>query len=79
MQTDPAFPIAPNDTCATAQTVVAGTNVLAPAQSPCGAYINDPVLGATCALTATKTDRWFVFTPTTSAMVRTSVRRAAAH
>lgn len=59
---DPAFPAAVNDTCAGAIAVNQGTNVLAPAQSPCAAYDNDPLLGANC-VSNTKTDRWFSFTP----------------
>lgn len=62
VQIDPAFPIAANDICAGAINVAQGTNVLAPAQSPCAAYDNDPVLSASCA-SGSKTDRWFRFTP----------------
>jgi hypothetical protein len=63
VQVDPALVIAPNDTCATAQVVTAGTNVLNPAQSPCAAMVNDPVNGASCFPGGTRADRWFVFTP----------------
>jgi len=61
VQLDPAIPVATNDTCATATVISEGTNVLAPAQSPCGAYTLDPVSGASCVLT--KTDLWYSFTP----------------
>ena len=63
---DPAFPTASNDTCAGAQIVAQGSNVLAPAQSPCSAYTNDPSAGASCVTTGTKADRWYVFTPSTT-------------
>jgi len=66
VQVDAAFPAAPNDTCLTAQTVSTGTNVLSPAQSPCGAYVNDPVGGSVFCASNTKTDLWYVFTPVTS-------------
>jgi hypothetical protein len=49
--------------------VTTGTNVLSPAQSPCAAYINDPLLIASC-VPSTKTDRWFVFTPAATADYR---------
>src|SRR5262249_44149914 len=63
VQVDPAFPPASNDTCAGAQSITAGTNVLSPAQSPCSAYVNDPFNNASC-VTGDKLDRWYVFTPT---------------
>lgn len=63
VQVDPAFPPAANDTCAGAQAVTMGTNVLSPAQSPCGAFVDDPQSGASCASGGSKADRWFVFTP----------------
>lgn len=69
VQVDPAFPAgsALNDTCATAQAVVEGTNVLGSGQSPCAAYNNDPNNSAFCLTTGTlKTDRWFSFTPVTT-------------
>ncbi|HLP84854.1 MAG TPA: hypothetical protein VK157_10945, partial [Phycisphaerales bacterium] len=50
-------------TCATAQTVALGTNVLGAGQSPCNAYINDEQSNGSCFTGATKTDRWFSFTP----------------
>jgi hypothetical protein len=62
VQIDPTVPAATNDTCATAQAVAMGTNVLSPAQSPCGAFIDEPWL-VSCATGAVKADRWFVFTP----------------
>jgi hypothetical protein len=40
-----------------------GTNVLAPAQSPCAAWI-ESAFGATCVSVGIHADRWFVFTPT---------------
>lgn len=73
VQTDPAFPAgsALNDTCATAQPVVEGTNVLGSGQSPCSAYANDPNNSASCLTTGTlKTDRWFSFTPSTTGNYR---------
>ena len=69
VQLDPAFPPVANDTCAGAEIVVAGVNVISPAQSPCGAYINDPNAFASCSA-GTKADRWFVFTPATSGNYR---------
>src|SRR5262245_62118187 len=68
VQYDPAFPLAPNDTCATPQVVTAGTNVLAPAQSPCSAYFNDPASGASCV--TSRADRWYVFSPATTGNYR---------
>jgi hypothetical protein len=62
VQVDPATPSALNDTCATAQAVTMGSNILSPAQSPCGAWVTDP-WAATCVAAALKADRWFVFTP----------------
>lgn len=70
VQYDPAFPPAPNDTCATAAAVTVGTNVLTPAQSPCPAFVDDATDGVSCALSGSKADRWFVFTPATSASFR---------
>jgi hypothetical protein len=68
---DSAFPAAANDTCATAQTVSAGTNVLGTGQSPCGAYVADPFgTFSACSNTSVKADRWFSFTPATSGNYR---------
>ncbi len=61
---------AANDTCATAQVVAAGTNVLGTGQSPCNAYVNDEQSFGSCITGATKTDRWFSFTPVTSGNYR---------
>jgi hypothetical protein len=70
VQIDPAFATpAVNDTCATAQTVTQGTNVLSPAQSPCSAFINDPLSGSSC-VSNSKTDRWFRFVPVASGNYR---------
>ncbi len=63
VQVDPAFPAAANDTCLTAQAVGMGTNVLVPAQSPCGAYIDEPDFTACTTNSIVKADRWFSFTP----------------
>ncbi len=68
VQLDPAFPPAANDTCAGATVVGMGTNVLAPAQIPCGAYAPDPLLFSTCQ--ASKADLWFSFTPAASGNFR---------
>ncbi|MFO0858664.1 MAG: immunoglobulin domain-containing protein [Phycisphaerales bacterium] len=70
VQLDPAFPAAVNDTCATATNVAMGTNVLGAGESPCGAYINDPIGGASCVTAGTKTDRWYRFTPPASGNYR---------
>jgi hypothetical protein len=70
VQLDPAFPAATNDVCLDAMPVGMGTNVLAPAQSPCGAYINDPANSASCFNGALKTDRWFAFTPSSAGNYR---------
>ncbi|MBS0196654.1 MAG: immunoglobulin domain-containing protein [Planctomycetes bacterium] len=68
---DPAFNVvATNDTCATAQVVTVGTNVLGAGQSPCNAYINDATNYSSCTSTPPKADRWFSFTPTTSGNYR---------
>ncbi|GMU81001.1 MAG: hypothetical protein AMXMBFR47_08720 [Planctomycetota bacterium] len=67
---DPAFPPATNDVCTGALAIGEGTNVLNPAESACSAYINDPLHGASCYTGATKTDRWYVFTPTTTGNYR---------
>ncbi len=64
VQLDPAYPPAANDTCAGATVVSMGTNVLAPAQVPCGAYAQDPLLLSTCQ--SSKADLWFSFTPAAS-------------
>jgi hypothetical protein len=69
VQFDPTFPPAANDTCDTPAVVTAGTNVLAPAQSPCPAYVDDPA-STSCVSGGTKTDRWFVFSPTASGNYR---------
>ncbi len=65
VQVDPAFPAATNDTCATPRIVTQGTNVLAPAQSPCGSFVDDANNFSGCAA-ALKADLWFQFTPTTT-------------
>ncbi len=65
VQVDPATPSAPNDTCSTAQAVAMGTNVLSPAQSPCGAWMTDP-WSVSCGASGVNRDRWFVFTPPTT-------------
>lgn len=65
VQVDPAFPAASNDTCATPRVVTTGTNVLAPAQSPCGSFVDDPNNFSGCA-TAIKSDLWYQFTPSTT-------------
>lgn len=65
---DPAATMPANDTCATATTIVAGTNVLAPAQNVCGAFVDDPSLMASC--NTTKADLWYVWTPTMSGNYR---------
>ncbi len=71
VQVDPLFAAAPaNDNCATAQAVVMGTNVLAPAQSPCGSFTIDPVDGASCATSGSKADLWYSFTPGTTGNYR---------
>ncbi len=70
VQLDPAFPPAANDVCSSATTVVMGTNVLGAGESPCGAYINDPVGGASCVSAGTKSDRWYSFTPAASGNFR---------
>jgi len=62
VQVDPAVPVATNDTCATAEVVALGTNVLGAGQSPCGAWVEEP-WSASCVTSAVKADRWFVFTP----------------
>ena len=67
---DLSVPIATNDTCATPDTVIMGTNVLGAGQSPCGAYVTDPNTNASCVSTSNKTDRWFSFTPSTSGNYR---------
>jgi len=64
VQLDPTYPVAANDTCSTATVVTQGTNVIAPAQTPCGAYVMDPLSSASCALT--KADLWYSFTPAAS-------------
>ncbi len=70
VQLDSAFPVATNDTCANATPVLQGTNVLGIGESPCGAYINDPIAFPSCISTAYKTDRWYSFTPATSGNYR---------
>jgi hypothetical protein len=70
VQLDPAFPAVSNDVCSTAQVVTQGTNVLSPAQSPCGAYVDDLSASGTCFGTVQKADRWFVFTPATTGNYR---------
>jgi hypothetical protein len=52
---------AANDTCATAQAVGEGTNVLAPAQNLCGAWQDEGL--ASCGPNS-RFDRWYVWTPT---------------
>ena len=55
-----------NDTCATAQVVTMGTNVLGTSgQGACGAFVNDPNNYSSCASGAMKADRWYSFRPTT--------------
>lgn len=62
VQVDPAFPTPANDTCSGAIAVNQGTNVLTPAQSPCGAWVDDPNGPSGCGAPP-KTDLWYVFTP----------------
>jgi hypothetical protein len=64
VQLDPAFPQAPNDTCATAMAVGEGVFNFA----PCGAYVNDPPF-VTCAAN-TGNDVWFEYTPTFTGYAR---------
>ena len=67
---DTAVAIAANDTCATPDTVILGTNVLGAGQSPCGAYVTDSNTNASCVSTGNKADRWYTFTPSTSGNYR---------
>jgi hypothetical protein len=63
---DPTATPAANDTCATAQAVTMGTNVLgASGQGACGAFVNDANNSSSCLATGMKADRWYSFTPAT--------------
>lgn len=71
VQLDPAFPVATNDVCSTAQAVSMGTNVLGAGQSPCGAWVTENGGFTSCDPTfVSKADRWFVFTPSTTQAYR---------
>jgi hypothetical protein len=71
VQVDPAVPAAINDTCATAVSVNQGNNVVTTGNNPCGSFVNDPLSTPSCApASGTKSDCWFVFTPSTSGNYR---------